>query len=74
MPKKTLATILKERTETIEYRAIRKHLINTAQNGKNEYRIMRITDKTIVLLQNEGIHVEKITELGCSKFLLTWPL
>lgn len=72
MPKKPLATILKERTDTIEYRAISKHLMNTAQNGKNEYRIMRITDKTIVLLQNEGINVEKITELGCSKFLLTW--
>lgn len=74
MPKKNLATILKERTDTIEYRAIRKNLMNTAQNWKNEYRILRITDKAIVMLQNEGINVEKITELGCSKFLLTWPL
>lgn len=74
MPKKTLATILKERTDTIEYRAIRKQLMNTAQNGKNEYRILRITDKTIILLQNEGIQVEKITEFGQTKFLLSWPL
>lgn len=74
MPKKTLATILKERTDTIEYRAIRKQLMNTAQNGKNEYRILRITHKTILLLQNEGIQVEKITEFGQDKFLLSWPL
>lgn len=74
MPKKTLATILKERTDTIEYRAIRKQLMIKAQNRSNEYRVISLQDRTIIMLQNEGINVEKITELGCAKFLLTWPL
>lgn len=72
MPKKTLATILKERTDTIEYRAIRKHLMIKAQNRSNEYRVISLQDRTIIMLQNEGIKIEKITEFGQDKYLLTW--
>lgn len=74
MPKKTLATILKERTDTIEYRAIRKQLMIKAQNRSNEYRVISLQDRTITMLQNEGISIEKITEFGQDKFLLSWPL
>lgn len=72
MPKKLLSQLLKERTDTIEYRAIRKQLMIKAQNNGSDYRIMRISDKTIIMLQNEGIKVEKITEFNTVKYLLSW--
>lgn len=72
MAKKLLSDILKHRTDTIEYRAIKQQLMKVAQSGKNEYRQLSISDKTVVMLQNEGIKVEKITEFNYEKFKLSW--
>lgn len=71
--KKNLATILRERTETIEFRAIRKGLMTAAQNGKNEFRKLIIQPKTIIMLENNGIEVKKVNEHGYETFLLSWP-
>jgi|GEM_PF-2320689 len=70
--KKILSTILRERTDTIEYRAIRKALMNCAQNAKFEYRVLKIDPKTITMLQNNGIKVEKNQDNGYEVYLLTW--
>lgn len=70
--KKLLSTILKERTDTIEFRAIRKQLFTVAQNGKSEYRTLSISPKTITMLQNNGITVDKINEHGYETYKLTW--
>lgn len=70
--KKLLSTLLNERTESIEYRAIRSNLIKTAQQGKNEFRLMRIGGYALTRLSNEGINVTKINEFGFDKYLLTW--
>ena len=72
--KKTLAMQLRERRETIEYRALRARLNAVAQdkNRKQEYRVLHMQPETIIKLQNEGIVVQKITEFGCDKYLLTW--
>jgi len=43
--KKTLSTLLRERTDTIEFRAIRKALYVVAQNSKCEYRTLSIQPK-----------------------------
>ncbi len=72
MKRKLLSTILKERTDTIEYRAIRKHLMTAAQNNKSEFRILKITDKTIIQLQNEGLAVERINEFEHEKWKISW--
>lgn len=72
MAKKLLSTILKERTETIEFRAVRKNLMVAAQNNKSNYRIIRLSSKAIMQLQNEGITIEKITEFNQEKYLLSW--
>jgi hypothetical protein len=69
---KLLSTILKERTETIEFRALRKQLMICAQNEKTEYRVIRIQPKTITMLQNHGINVEKSKENGYEVYKLTW--
>lgn len=70
--KKTLATQLRERTETIEYRAIKKELLKVAQNRGNEFRRLYIEPDTVTRLQNEGLTVEKITEHGFEKFKISW--
>lgn len=70
--RKNLAIRLKERTETIEFRKIRTALNSAAQNRNSEYRLLRIEDYTINLLQNEGLKVEKITEFGTEKFKISW--
>jgi len=70
--KKLLSTILHERTDTIEYRAIRKNLMVCAQNEKSEYRTIKIQPKTITMLQNNGITVEKIKENGYEVYRLSW--
>lgn len=70
--KKTLSTILRERTDTIEFRAIRKALYVVAQNSKSEYGTLRIEPKTITMLQNNGINVEKINENGYDLYRVTW--
>lgn len=74
--RKNLAFRLRERTDTIEYRAIRTKLNAIAQNkmSKQEFRAMYLEPYTIDQLQNEGIVVEQITEFGTKKFLLTWTL
>jgi hypothetical protein len=69
--KKTLNTILKERTETIEYRAIRKQLMNVAQNGGNQLLRIYIAPNTVVMLQNELLTVEKIKEHGYEKYKIS---
>lgn len=46
--------------------------MKVAQAGKNEYRVLKIEDKTITMLQNEGISVEKINEFGYEKYKLSW--
>lgn len=70
--KKTLSTILRERTDTIEFRAIRKHLMTCAQNEKSEYRTLAIQPKTITMLQNNGIDVKKVNENGYEVYKLSW--
>ena len=70
--KKLLSTILRERTETIEFRAIRKQLLVVAQNTGTEYRTLHIQPKTITMLENNGIKVEKVNEHGYEVFKLTW--
>lgn len=72
--KKNLAMRLRERTETIEYRAIVTKLNAIAQNKslKQQYLAMTLQPETIIQLQNEGVTVEKITEFGYQKYRLTW--
>lgn len=72
--KKDLAQRLRERTETIEFRAIRSKLYQAAQDKKDEYRILHITQETIVMLQNEGIKILKLKEFGYPVFKLSWWL
>jgi hypothetical protein len=70
--KKTLKIILQERSDTIEYRDIRKQLMNIAQNNGNQLLRLRIEPKTIMQLQNEMLTVEKITEHGTEKYRISW--
>ena len=70
--KKLLATRLLERTETIEFRRIRSALNTAAQNRMREFRILRIDDSTVLMLQNEGLTVEKIKEHGYEKYKISW--
>jgi len=70
--KKTLKNILLERTDTIEYRSIRKQLMNIAQNGGNEYYRISIQDKTITQLKNELLTVELIEDHGYKKYKISW--
>lgn len=73
MAKKLLSQILRERTETIEYRKIKSQLMKLAQNEKTEMLILKITPETQVMLQNEGIKIERIND-GWDKLKLTWPI
>ena len=66
--KKTLNTVLKERTNTIEFRAIRKQLMTVAQNNGNQLLRLAIEPKTIVMLENELLTVEKVNEHGYETF------
>lgn len=72
--KKLLSTVLRERTESIEYRAIRKQLMVLAQNRKTEMLILKskMTDHALNTLQNEGITIKLINEFGHDKYLLSW--
>lgn len=70
--KKTLNLILKNHTDTIEFRAIRKQLMTVAQNGGNQLLKMRIEPKTITQLQNELLTVEQIEEHGYKKYKISW--
>jgi hypothetical protein len=78
MKKKLLRTILIERTETIEYREIRKALMTVAQNNKdnnperNCYRVLKMKQDTLIKLQNEGLTVEKIKDNGYEKYKIRW--
>lgn len=69
---KLLSTILKERTETIEFRALRKRLMQAAQNEKTDLRTIKIQPKTIIMLQNHGIKVEQTQEHGYEVWILSW--
>jgi len=70
--KKTLNTILKERTETIEFRAIKKQLMNVAQNRGTFLLRLTIAPETVTMLQNELLTVEKIKDHGYEKFKISW--
>ena len=70
--RKLLSTLLNERTESIEYRAIRANLMKVAQSGKNEYRTIKICQYALDRLQNEGISIEQVNEFGYDKYLLKW--
>jgi hypothetical protein len=70
--KKTLNKILIERTETIEFRAIRKQLMNVAQNGGNQLLKLTIEPKNIIQLQNELLTVEEIEDHGYKKIKISW--
>lgn len=72
--KKLLSTILNERTESIEYRAIRKQLMIQAQNRKSEFLVLKakMNDHAITQLQNEGITVKEIDDHGFIKYKLSW--
>lgn len=70
--KKTLNTTLKERTDTIEFRAIRKQLMTVAQNGGNQLLRIKIEPKTITMLENELLTVEKIKPHGYETFKISW--
>lgn len=70
--KKLLSTKLRERTDTVEFRKIRRQLMQFADDKKYEFRILRLQQGTINMLQNEGIKVTAIKEHGCDKLLLSW--
>lgn len=70
--KKLLSTILKERTESIQYRKVRTQLMVQAQNNRNSLLIMYLDDYTLTRLQNEGLTVEKIQEFGYDKYRISW--
>jgi len=70
--KKTLKNILLERTDTIEFRAVRKQLMNVAQNGGNSVLRLTLQPKTITQLQNEMLTVEQIEEYGTKKYKISW--
>lgn len=72
MDKKLLSQILRERTETIEYRKIKAQLMKLAQNEKTEMLIIKITPETQIMLQNEGIKIEKLNDSGWDKLRLSW--
>lgn len=70
--KKTLNTILKERTDTIEFRAIKKQLMTVAQNSGTHLMRLSIQPKTIVMLENELLTVEKISPNGYETYKISW--
>lgn len=70
--KKTLNNILKERTRTIEFRAIRKQLMNVAQNGGNQLFRLKISAETILMLENELLTVELVNEHGYDTYKISW--
>lgn len=70
--KKTLNTLLKERTRTIQFRAIRKQLMNIAQNRGTSLLLMSIEPDTITMLQNELLTVEEIEDHGYKKYKISW--
>lgn len=70
--KKTLNTLLTERTRTIEFRSIRKQLFVVAQNKKNFLLRLNIEPETIIMLQNECLTVEKINEHGYETYKISW--
>lgn len=72
MPKKLLAEILRERTETIEYRSVRNNLMKQAQNNKNTFRILKMKPETRIQLENEGIAITEIDEKSFSVLELSW--
>jgi len=72
MAKKLLSQLLRERTETIEYRKIRGQLMKLAQNEKTEMLIIKISPETQIMLQNEGIKIEVINDFGYDKIKLSW--
>lgn len=72
MAKKLLSQILRERTDTIEYRSVRNNLMKQAQNNKNTFRILRLTPDTITRLQNEGINITQINETNYEVLELSW--
>lgn len=70
--KKTLNTILQERTNTIEFRAIRKQLMNVAQNKGTQLLQLSIEPETIIMLQNELLTITEINEHGYKKYKISW--
>jgi len=72
MAKKLLSQYLRERTETIEYRKIKAQLMKLAQNEKTEMLILTVSHETQIMLQNEGIKIETITDGGWDKLRLSW--
>lgn len=72
MPKKLLSEILRERTETIEYRKIRAQLMKYAQNEKTSFRILKMKPDTRIQLENEGIIITEINETNYKVLELSW--
>lgn len=72
MPKKLLSQILRERTETIEYRKVRGQLMKYAQNEKTSFRILKLKPEPIVQLQNEGITINEVNEPSYKVYELSW--
>jgi alpha-D-ribose 1-methylphosphonate 5-phosphate C-P lyase len=70
--KKNLSMLLRERTETIEYRAIKAKLMAAAQQKRDTFLVMYLQPQTIIQLQNEGINVEQFEEFGTKKLKLSW--
>lgn len=70
--KQTLANILRIRTTTIEYRAIRKQCMNVAQNRGTQVLLMHIEPHTLTMLQNEMLTVELIEDHGYKKYKISW--
>lgn len=74
MPKKLLSDILNERSESVNYRKIRKELMNLAQNNRNEFIILKskMDDYSATRLRNEGIQFAFFSEFGYDKIKLSW--
>lgn len=70
--KKLFATRLRERTDTIEFRAIKKQCMNIAQNRGTCMLRLTIQPATITMLENELLTVEKINEHGYETYKISW--
>lgn len=72
MAKKLLSQILRERTETIEYRKVRGQLMKYAQNEKKEFHILKMKTETRIQLENEGIKITEKHEKNYTVLVLSW--
>lgn len=69
-----LSQRLRKRTETIEYRKLLKCLYRAAENKQTEYFVISIEVQTLMMLENEGLKIEKNNEFGYERYKISWYL